>query len=437
MFGSPNASTADDELTSGLDLGGEKRTELRARVQALQEQAQLKNLQLEELQQLQKRSARDALIDGRRRAALAPVLSAWGRAVAAARAERAGAALRQQLLREQEEQHVAALARAAAKADEKEQQAAGLLERIARIKGNAQAKLAELNDANKRLQAALADKESARAAADAAVAKRAQRELDDLKEKVRVADASLQAAEAARAEAAAAAKARERRLDGFEAEVACLKAEAAAQATIAKAQGFGGGGGGAPTGWTHGAPAVTAADLTLSSYKRALLVAAFGRWCDRLAYRRQLGVEREGAEARLAAGRWEAEAVAERATTAQLRAALADAETQAGAQAARASELEGALARSEAARAAQRKRLFATADGARSLEAQLREIMGAQRALGEEAAAAAAEADDAGAAAVSVKLDALSASAVRLSVDYDDGADGLGPPPAAPPPPPP
>jgi len=436
MFGSPNASTADDELTSGLDLGGEKRAELRARVQALQEQAQLKNLQLEELQQLQKRSARDALIDGRRRAALAPVLSAWGRAVAAARAERAGAALRQQLLREQEEQHVAALARAAAKADEKEQQAAGLLERIARIKGNAQAKLAELNDANKRLQAALADKESARAAADAAVAKRAQRELDDLKEKVRVADASLQAAEAARAEAAAAAKARERRLDGFEAEVACLKAEAAAQATIAKAQGFGGGGG-APTGWTHGAPAATAADLTLSSYKRALLVACFGRWGDRLAYRRQLGVEREGAEARLAAGRWEAEAVAERATTAQLRAALADAEAQAGAQAARASELEGALARSEAARAAQRKRLFATADGARSLEAQLREIMGAQRALGEEAAAAAAEADDAGAAAVSVKLDALSASAVRLSVDYDDGADGLGPPPAAPPPPPP
>ena len=224
---------------------------------------------------------------------------------------------------------MAALARAAAKADEKEQQAAGLLERIARIKGNAQAKLAELNDANKRLQAALADKESARAAADAAVAKRAQRELDDLKEKVRVADASLQAAEAARAEAAAAAKARERRLDGFEAEVACLKAEAAAQATIAKAQGFGGGGGGAPTGWTHGAPAATAADLTLSSYKRALLVACFGRWGDRLAYRRQLGVEREGAEARLAAGRWEAEAVAERATTAQLRAALADAEAQA------------------------------------------------------------------------------------------------------------
>ena len=82
------------------------------------------------------------------------------------------------------------------------------------------------------------------------------------------------------------------------------------------------GGGGASTGWTHGAPAATAADLTLSSYKRALLVACFGRWGDRLAYRRQLGVEREGAEARLAAGRWEAEAVAERATTAQLRAAL-------------------------------------------------------------------------------------------------------------------
>ena len=57
---------------------------------------------------------------------------------------------------------MAALARAAAKADEKEQQAAGLLERIARIKGNAQAKLAELFDANKRLQAALADKERAR-----------------------------------------------------------------------------------------------------------------------------------------------------------------------------------------------------------------------------------------------------------------------------------
>ena len=79
-------------------------------------------------------------------------------------------------------------------------------------------------------------------------------------------------------------------------------------------------------------------------------------------------------------------------------------------------------------------RLFATADGARSLEAQLREIMGAQRALGEEAAAA-AEADEADETSVSVKLDALSASAVRLSVDYD-GADGLGPPPAAPPPPP-
>ena len=176
--------------------------------------------------------------------------------------------------------------------------------------------------------------------------------------------------------------------------MACLKAEAAAQATIAKAQGFGGGGGGASTGWTHGAPAATAADLTLISYKRALLVACFGRWGGRLAYRRQLGVEREGAEARLAAGRWEAEAVAERATTAQLRAALADAETQA-ARRRRASELEGALARSEAARAAQRKRLFATADGARSLEAQLREIIGAQRALGEEAAAAATEADEA------------------------------------------
>ena len=357
MFGSPNASTADDELTSGLDLGGEKRTELRARVQALQEQAQLKNLQLEELQQLQKRSARDALIDGRRRAALAPVLSAWGRAVAAARAD--GWRALRQLLREQEEQQ--APARAAAKADEKEQQAAGLLERIARIKGNAQAKLAELNDANKRLQAALADKESARAAADAVVAKARSASSTTLRR--RCASPTRRCRRRRRrAPRRRRRRRRERRLDGFEAEVACLKAEAAAQATIAKAQGFGGGGGGASTGWTHGAPAATAADLTLISYKRALLVACFGRWGDRLAYRRQLGVEREGAEARLAAGRWEARrwpsarrrrSCAPRSPTPKRRRARGGARVGAG------------RARAVGGGAAQRKRLFATADGAR------------------------------------------------------------------------
>lgn len=266
-----------------FDVGGKERIELASRNEALGEEVRLKEAQLRMLRVLQKTSAREGRIDRWRLQTTAPVFSAWRRAVTAWRAER------------QLEAERAARAAAMSAAEEKGGQVGALADRVARVKSNAQAKLSELSAANQLLAKALEEKDKAAVSLEARVkhlqrtaGAQGEREVELSLKLEQQADALAQGErERQRLEAAAAAARRENdaqreagsaavaneaaaamalrttlgalraadselqvargelaaerglsvrlaaRVEGLEAEAACLKAEAAAARTLA------------------------------------------------------------------------------------------------------------------------------------------------------------------------------------------------------------
>lgn len=133
-----------------VDLGGVKREELRAQrdalqvlVERLQEENRLKDTQIEVLRKLQKQETRSTRVERWCMAKIIPVFSAWCRVTAAARCERAVARVEQEAGR-MKSLHA-----------EKEVQVSALIDRMATVKANAHTKLSGLNEANRKLAAAL------------------------------------------------------------------------------------------------------------------------------------------------------------------------------------------------------------------------------------------------------------------------------------------
>lgn len=153
---SPRASTPISGVVKSpwsLDLGGAQRSELAARNEALAEELRLKDSQILVLRQLQKSSAKDGRIERWRTLTVAPVFSSWRCAVATWKAER--------LLEAERGARAAAASEAARAVEAKDAQLVALADRVARVKANAQAKLAELSSANRQLAAALEQKDQA------------------------------------------------------------------------------------------------------------------------------------------------------------------------------------------------------------------------------------------------------------------------------------
>eukprot|EP00965_Chrysotila_dentata_P194085 6176140-Pleurochrysis_carterae.AAC.1 len=137
-----------------LDLGGSQRVTLVQQLQQKEEEIRLKETQISLLRVLQKQGVREARIEKWMTRTLGPVFSAWHRAIIFERSHREAeaAAVSQQ-------EATKALAA-------KEEQIVALNERVARVKTNAQSKLATLSAANQQLAAALEAKEKDLAAAE-------------------------------------------------------------------------------------------------------------------------------------------------------------------------------------------------------------------------------------------------------------------------------
>lgn len=323
-----------------VDLGGTQRDELRSQrdglqgdVARLQEEQRLKDMQIEVLRKLQKQETRTARVEKWSMSIVIPVFSAWCRATSAARVPRAVARL------EQEAEESRALH------GEKEVQVSALIDRIAAVKANAHSKLSGLSEANRKLAAALErkDKELVEAEALTKHLRRAARkqgeqevelqlQLDACREELgrsqnaleATASASLTgqlslkgqlAAESDRArsggaqastllEALRAADARLLYLDGrvaeleahcdrqaayasgLQAETACLKAESAAERTLNQI------GVGGHQQMSSDALPLSALELEVGRWRRALLIAVFWGWRDRVSFQKELVAER-------------------------------------------------------------------------------------------------------------------------------------------------
>ena len=131
----------------GLDLSGAQRSQLATELERLTDELRLKHVQINVLRQLQKQEARSVRVERWKRSVLAPVFSGWIRATAATVRERT-------IAERAEAEHA------------KDQQAAALLDRVAKVKANAQAKLSELSKANQQLAAALDTKAKALASTE-------------------------------------------------------------------------------------------------------------------------------------------------------------------------------------------------------------------------------------------------------------------------------
>ena len=143
-----------------VDIGGGQREELRRQLEStraeldlLQEMSRLKDTQLTVLVKVQKQAAATGRVERWVRSTLSPVFHAWARLGAMEQARRGPR-------REAVKQEEAARSQAAL-TQQKEQQVAALCDRVARIKHNAQSKLAELSEANQKLAAALEHKDKA------------------------------------------------------------------------------------------------------------------------------------------------------------------------------------------------------------------------------------------------------------------------------------
>ena len=141
-----------------VDIGGGQREELRRQLEStraelalLQEMGHLKDTQLKVLVKVQKQGAATGRIERWVLSTLSPVFHAWARLGAMEQARRGP---RREAVKQKESAR-----NQAALAHEKEQQVAALCDRVARIKHNAQCKLAELSEANKKLAAALEEKD--------------------------------------------------------------------------------------------------------------------------------------------------------------------------------------------------------------------------------------------------------------------------------------
>ena len=121
-----------------VDLGGGQRLELRSELRVLR-------ADYVALLQAQNDRVIEVRIDGHRWRAVQPVFSAWRRAVAVGRAQRA---------------HASTIANLESTVRERSMAAAALEERVPRIKANAQMKLSELSEANKQLVAALEERDT-------------------------------------------------------------------------------------------------------------------------------------------------------------------------------------------------------------------------------------------------------------------------------------
>ena len=138
-----------------VDMGGHQRAALRSELRGLRaeltasrEERYLLETQVNVLRKLQKEARRGARIDMWQLRTLQPVFLAWYRELERGRASR---------------RVTAAAAEAEAKralAGEREEQVAALVDRVARVKTNAQSKLMALSDANKQLAAALEQKDA-------------------------------------------------------------------------------------------------------------------------------------------------------------------------------------------------------------------------------------------------------------------------------------
>ena len=336
-----------DSSPFDVDIGGGQREELRRQLESteaelakLQESAARKDTQLALLVKLKKQGEASERVGSWKRAVLSPVFHAWARLGAV----------------EQVAKRNEAVATAqAALTQEKEQQVAALCDRVARIKSNAQSKLSELSEANKRMAAALEAKDKALLDAEAR-AKHLQRtssaqgerevelqlQLEQAQDELRTArrdaeegqavtvaaeaareaaaeDACAARGEMARARAAAvealaaaqdeAREARTRlaeaqahvgrmdaRAGGLEAEVACLKAEAKASLflvppAIQEVLAAWGVGGGGGGG--HELVSVTSSPcLQLGSWRRAVMALALHAWQALVRYRAELRRDR-------------------------------------------------------------------------------------------------------------------------------------------------
>lgn len=143
-----------------VDIGGGQREELRRQLEStraeldlLQERSRLKDTQLAVLVKVQKQGAAAGRVERWVLSTLSPVFHAWARLGAMEQARRGPR-------REAVKQEEAARSQAAL-TQQKEQQVAALCDRVARIKHNAQSKLAELSEANQKLAAALEHKDTA------------------------------------------------------------------------------------------------------------------------------------------------------------------------------------------------------------------------------------------------------------------------------------
>jgi uncharacterized membrane protein YgcG len=138
-----------------VDMGGHQRAALRSELRGLRaeltasrEERYLLETQVNVLRKIQKEARRGARIDMWQLRTLQPVFLAWYRELERGRAAR---------------RVTAAAAEAEAKgalAGEREEQVAALVDRVARVKTNAQSKLMALSDANKQLAAALEQKDA-------------------------------------------------------------------------------------------------------------------------------------------------------------------------------------------------------------------------------------------------------------------------------------
>jgi hypothetical protein len=328
MSETPPPRTADPGPSSpfDVDIGGSQRAELRAQIRTTQlqltaanEERYLLETQITVLRKVQKEARVAARIETVQRRAIQPVFSAWSRYVAAARADRAYAPTLAALRKD--------LAAQAATISEKEGQVAALIDRVARVKSNAQSKLSELSDANQQLAAALEVREAElhKMRRRSSGERDALRQLATLRERAAEAEASRETAEAelrgeratgsprsalhtqlvvalgalsaADAEVSQArawvleqrlhAERQAARLEGLHAEAACLKTEAAAQRTLLAINDgiVGGDGVGAvqdESAFAIGQPVVlatpTAEAIELGRYRRALLCATFYGW---------------------------------------------------------------------------------------------------------------------------------------------------------------
>ena len=143
-----------------VDIGGGQREELRRQLEStraeldlLQEMSRLKDTQLTVLVKVQKQGAATGRVERWVLSTLSPVFHAWARLGVMEQARRGPR--REAVKQEESARSQAALTQ------QKEQQVAALCDRVARIKHNAQSKLAELSEANQKLAAALEDKDRA------------------------------------------------------------------------------------------------------------------------------------------------------------------------------------------------------------------------------------------------------------------------------------